>query len=151
LQDFLRERLRKCDALILDNIKVDRQNISARIVQAYTSNHHGPESNYQRNISFVGAAGTWGDVTLVEGEKALAFVCYLESSKRYYQYHWRAHFPISNLNGVEYAMANWNHNGQTWWPEQFRELIITPNVVEPWKTGVPFALLEEQLKYAISN
>lgn len=142
---FLTQRLAQTDALLIDRVAIEGQAASARIVRAYTRKHEGPTEYRTGNISFVGTPGNWGNPTLSENGKAVAFIGYLNSSEHYYQYQWHAHFTVFEKDGCEFALVTWNTNGSNWWPEEFHDQCVTPNEDQPWKTAVPLSLLEEHL------
>ncbi len=94
LYSFLAQRLASTDALLIDRICIDGQAATARVLKAYTSKHEGSPKYNTGEISFVGTPSSWGNPTLSPNDKAVAFIGYIENSKRYYQYNWLAHFSI---------------------------------------------------------
>lgn len=142
---FLRERLAAADAILIGNVEIHNQEANAKILRAYSTNHSGPSPYSSGEISFVGSPRSWGNPTLRSNDKAIAFIGYLESSKRFYQYHWRAHFLIIDYGGQDYVLYQWNFNNSNWWPSEFHSECIVPFSDKPWQVAIPFPLFEKHL------
>jgi len=149
LHSFLKDRLRFHDALLINCIRVDGQDVRAKILKVYTTRHEGPVKYSHGEIAFVGTPGSWGNPTLQNNDTALAFVGYLEKSKRYYQHHWLAHFLVTKVDGQEFALVTWNIDGKNWWPSELHDQCLTPDLERPWRAAIPFRLFEVHLEQVI--
>jgi hypothetical protein len=142
---FLRERMRSSDALLIDQVSVESQEVKARILKVYKAQNEGPARYSSGEISFTGTPGSWGNPTLHPNDKAVAFIGYHAHSKRYLQHAWLAHFLIINQDDQEYALATWNINNTNWWPSEFHAQCIVPDTSKPWRVAIPFPLFENHL------
>src|SRR5438128_2637566 len=105
---FLGEQLRAYDPLVVSVAEVAGQGIRATIERVYSARFSGPvQYAAGATLHFVGAPGSWGNVTLKPSERALVFVAYIASSKRHYQCPWHGHFSLEDAAAGPLAVANW--------------------------------------------
>lgn len=145
---LLREKLRRCDALVLVARKTGPQQYTGEVERVYSRRFQGPNP-YDGSFSFVGTPDHWGSKTLDDGERALVFVSYLSNSQRYYQLHWRGHFSLCDIAGTLHAVAHWRLLDEgdrgRWGPDYLRDSAFLADAAKPWQVALPFNLLERHL------
>lgn len=140
--------LERCDPVLMTINEASGQNVIGTIERIYSSKFSGPDG-YTQSINFVGSAGSWGNVTLKQGERALVFMCY--AKPRFYQCHWQGHFSIQCIEGVPHAIANWGLlSGAKWEPAELYAAAFLPNQSSPLRVAIPFQLLEKHLDIALA-
>lgn len=151
---LLRKVCRSHDALIMCVTDNGQQQYTGKLQRVYSRRFEGPQKYDLGVLQFVGAPGSWGNITLKDGELALVFICYLPHSQRYYQHHWHGHFTLFEINRQLHAIANWPllQNGySSWGPEYLRRSAFIPDLTKPWQVAMPFDLLETHLIEELSS
>lgn len=151
---LLRDSIQSCDALIMRVSDLGNQEYMGRVEKVYSRRFEGPQRYEDFPLKFVGSSGSWGNVTLNEGELALVFISYVRGSNRYYQRHWRGHFTLQEQNNLLYAVANWNlleHGRQSWGPDYLADSAFVLDPAKTSQVAMPFAQLEIHLLDELSH
>lgn len=144
--ELLVPQLGHCDPVLMTIRQVSGQTIVGAVERVYATRFS--KVGYPKTMSFVGSMGSWGNVTLQQGERALVFVCYQEP--RFYQCHWHGHLSVETINGAPHAIANWDLlSAARWGPDALYEAAFLVDPRSPMKVAMPYALLEQHLLRAL--
>ena len=148
LASLLRAKLREHDAVLMTVAYKGAQTYTGHVQKVYSRRFEGPSAYDAGPLEFAGAPGTFGDVTLKDGETALVFLRFISKSARYYQAPWHGHFSVVHRDGALLAIANWallDARGSEWGPDYLRKGAFMVDPEKPWRVAMPFALLEQHL------
>jgi hypothetical protein len=145
---LLRKKLREYDAVLMCVSESGPQEYVGVVQKVYSRRHEGPVAYDAGSLAFVGSPGTFGNVSLKNGERALVFLRFISGSSRYYQDPMRGHFSITSRDGRLFAVANWgllDPRSEEWEPAYLRKEAFVVDHEKPWQVAMPFSLLERHL------
>ncbi len=145
---LLRKKLREYDAVLMSVSESGPQEYVGVVQKVYSRRFEGPVTYDAGPLAFVGSPGTFGNVTLKNGENALVFLRFSAGSGRYYQDPMRGHFSITSHDGRLFAVANWallDPRSGEWEPAYLRKEAFILDAEKPWQVAMPFSLLEQHL------
>jgi len=145
---LLRDKISRCDAVLMTVTALGQQQYSGKVEKVYSRRFEGPGGYDVPRLPFIGSTSSWGNQGLVNGERALVFIGYSTSTKRYYQEHWQGHFSVVAIENQLFAIANWHllkSGGRTWGPGYLRDSAFLPDKEKPGRVAMPYALLERHL------
>ena len=131
---------------------VQGQTIIGTVEKVYSTRFEGKAKYESRPLTFCGSGGSWGNVILKKGERALVFLSFLNGSNMYYQDHWRGHFSIVEKDKEFFAVANWHMlEEKDAACVQLRQasFLLDPNI--PWRVAIPYPIFENELLKELSE
>jgi hypothetical protein len=143
---FLQEKLESHDAMLVRVSSSSAQAVVAVPERIYSSRFGAPSGRESGPVRFTGAPGHWGNVALVEGERAIVLVRDLGASRGLYQDPWHGHFSIVDLGDTAHAIAHWDLlSADPWEPEYLHASAFHPTPGQLDKTALPLLLLERHI------
>jgi pimeloyl-[acyl-carrier protein] methyl ester esterase len=143
---FIGERLALHDAVLMSVLQVDGQTIVGQVERVSSRRFEGPTPYDAGPLTFIGAAGSWGNVCLQAGERALVFLAFLPHAGRVYQGHWRAHFSMAEIDGNAVAIAHWDLTAPNAdHADPLHAAAFLPDPARPARVAIPWRVVEDQL------
>lgn len=100
---FLEKKVLSYGVVLIDVVDSPRpQVLKARVEKVYSARHGVEHGFLSREIEFVCSPGTWGNVSLVVGERAILFIS--KTHNVLYENSWRGHMVVEEIDAVQYAI-----------------------------------------------
>jgi len=145
------------DPLLMDVVELSRQHYRGRIVRRYGPARFAGPGGYPEVVEFVGEAEVYGNRVPADGERAIVFLHWLASSRRYSQAHWRAHLSVRAVDGIDHAVMQdgivGGIGGHGWMPADLCDAAFQVGRDGPGLSGIylPLARLEEHLREEVAR
>ena len=143
-QRFLSRKVESHDLILLHVVSSPSpQVLRAKVERIYSVRRGIDLKCLEKEIEFVRSPGSWGDVALEVGERALVFISIV--SDKYYEDAWRGHMIVEEKNGNLFAI--YQHK-ELWLCEDVPEMIRAcseQDTKRPFATAIRFEVLEDYL------
>src|SRR5450830_1267092 len=141
---FLSDKVERYDFVLVRVVGAPRpQVLRAEVERIYTSRKGIDDTSLGSEIEFVRSGGTWGDVALIVGDRAILFVKSI--SGELYEDAWRGHMVVEDIEGAPYAIF---HHKELWLGEGVPSSIRAHSRQDPkrsYATAIRFDVMEAYL------
>ncbi|APC15421.1 hypothetical protein BLL42_06655 [Pseudomonas frederiksbergensis] len=141
---FLFDKVARHDLVLVNVVDAPRpQILRAKVERIYTTGKGIDSASLGSEIEFVRSGGSWGDVALAVGDKALLFVKLI--SGKLYEDAWHGHMVVEEIEGDLYAIFQ---HKELWLsedvPSSIREC-SRQDPKRPYATAIRFDIMETYL------
>ena len=141
---LLFDKVERYDLVFVEIVDAPRpQVLRAKVERIYTSRKGIDDASLGSEIEFVRSGGTWGDVVLIVGDRAILFVKSI--SGELYEDAWRGHMVVEDIEGAPYAIF---HHKELWLGEGVPSSIRAHSRQDPkrsYATAIRFDVMEAYL------